>query len=105
MTSTKDVIYDLAVEIGELRAENNHLKKMLESQKKQGWIPCRERLPEPSIAVLGYAPKYQNIFALYYDSECGWMIWNPICDNCLPNSQGDIVAWMPLPEPYKGEEE
>jgi hypothetical protein len=67
------------------------------------WIPCSERLPEPCKAVLGYAPRYQNIYALYYDSAYGWMIWNPLRDDCFPNSQGEIVAWMPLPEPYREE--
>ena len=68
-----------------------------------GWIPCSERLPEPRMAVLGYAPRYQNIYALYYDTVLGWMVWSPIRDDCFPNSQGEIVAWMPLPEPYREE--
>ena len=70
------------------------------AEAQQRWIPCSERLPEPRVAVLGYAPKFKNIFALYYDSVMGWMVWSPIRDDCLPNSQGDIIAWMPLPEPY-----
>lgn len=69
------------------------------------WIPCEERLPEPNVAVLGYAPKFNNIFAVYYDSICGWMIWSPVYDEPFPNSQGDIVAWMPLPEPWKEDED
>lgn len=67
------------------------------------WIPCSERLPEPRMAVLGYAPRYQNIYALYYDSVDGWMLWSPVRDDFFPNSQGEIVAWMPLPEPYEEE--
>ena len=67
------------------------------------WIPCEERLPEPNLAVLGYAPKFNNIFAVYYDSVCGWITWNPVHDEPFPSFQGEIVAWMPLPEPYKGE--
>lgn len=67
------------------------------------WIPCEEGLPEPNVAVLGYAPKFDNIFAVYYDSVCGWMTWCPVCDNPFPSFQDEIVAWMPLPEPYKGE--
>ena len=73
----------------------------LPSVQPQHWIPCSERLPEPRVAVLGYAPRYKNIFALYYDSMMGWMVWSPIRDDCFPNSQGEIVAWMPLPEPYQ----
>ena len=67
------------------------------------WIPCEERLPEPNVAVLGYAPKFDNIFAVYYDSVCGWMTWSPVYDEPFPSYQGEIVAWMPLPEPYEGE--
>lgn len=69
------------------------------------WIPCEERLPEPKVAVLGYAPAFQNIFAVYYDSVCGWMTWCPACYEPFPISQGEIVAWMPLPEPYKEEQD
>lgn len=64
------------------------------------WIPCEERLPEPKVAVLGYAPAFHNIFAVYYDSVCGWMTWCPACDEPFPSSQGEIVAWMQLPKPY-----
>lgn len=67
------------------------------------WVPCEERLPEPNVAVLGYAPAFDNIFAVYYDSVCGWMTWSPVYDEPFPSCQGEIVAWMPLPEPYKGE--
>ena len=67
------------------------------------WIPCEEGLPEPNVAVLGYAPAFDNIYAVYYDSVCGWMTWSPVYDNPFPSFQGEIVAWMPLPEPYKGE--
>lgn len=67
------------------------------------WIPCEEGLPEPNVAVLGYAPAFDNIYAVYYDSVCGWMTWSPVYDEPFPSCQGEIVAWMPLPEPYKGE--
>ena len=84
-------------------------KAMIESlpsaQPEQRWIPCEERLPEPNLAVLGYAPKFDNIFAVYYDSVCGWITWNPVHDEPFPSFQGEIVAWMPLPEPYNAERE
>ena len=73
------------------------------AEAQQRWIPCSERLPEPRMAVLGYAPRYQNIYALYYDTVYGWMVWSPIRDDCFPNSQGEIVAWMPLPKTYREE--
>lgn len=66
-----------------------------EKQPKVGeWIPCSERLPEENIPVItcdknGWISV--NINSPYVgkknDFECGY-----------------YVAWMPLPEPYRGEE-
>lgn len=67
------------------------------------WISCEERLPEPNVAVLGYAPTFNNIYAVYYDSDRGWMTWCPVYDEPFPSFQGKIVAWMPMPAPYEGE--
>ena len=77
--------------------------KLISVNVAQKWIPCEEGLPEPNMAVLGYAPAFDNIYAVYYDSVCGWMTWSPVYDNPFPSCQGEIVAWIPLPEPYKGE--
>ena len=70
------------------------------------WIPVSERLPEAGEYV-GDVPKYylvQNeygdmLVARYTHSEYWEQIYqlNPYADK--------IVAWMPLPEPYKAESE
>ena len=39
-----------------------------------------------------------------YDTIDGWMVWSPIADDFIPYSQGDVVAWMPLPPAFKEEE-
>ena len=83
---------------------------------KGGWIPCSEKLPEDDIKeyivqktsgfihILGFTkdayklsrydfPDYKgNKKPIFYDwdSEYGYCEW-------------ECVAWMPLPEPYKGE--
>lgn len=98
----------------ELNAENrvswldaviDMLDEMPTAHPKKGkWISCEERLPEPMKAVLGYAPRWKNIFALFYDSAYGWMVWSPIGYDCFQNAQGDIVAWMPMPE-YEEEQD
>lgn len=69
------------------------------------WIPCSERLPEYGIEVLTYCKEinYIEIQSLenHEDEQCG-LVWE--------NQHGDwqdfdqIDAWMPLPEPWKGEE-
>jgi len=78
----------------------------------QRWIPVSERLPEASVDVLvcnddqkqavaimqtqdfyGYPMKEWNIKYCLYD-----------CDVWDEDENGKIVAWMPLPEPWEGEE-
>lgn len=69
------------------------------AQPEQRWIPCSERLPKSGrYLVTGKKNRdwYESdkiVTAAFYDGE----FWT---DN------GDIQAeaWMPLPEPYKGEE-
>lgn len=72
----------------------------------QRWIPCSERLPKPSEYVDDVAKYYlvQNeygdmLVARYIHSGYWKQIYRmePIAD--------EIVAWMPLPEPYKAESE
>ena len=77
----------------------------LEQDPKRGkWIPVTERLPKPG-EYIGDVAKYylvQNeygdmLVARYTHSEYWEQIYQhkPYADK--------IVAWMPLPEPYKGE--
>ena len=81
-------------------------KQILESlSSAQQWIPCSERLPEEeeedflvtdgeSMAV-GY---YRQDARAWDSTDFGW----------IENKEkgygiNEVVAWMPLPEPYKGE--
>lgn len=61
----------------------------------QQWIPCSERLPEDETVVLVCT---EDEFMYLAERTCG--NWEEITGFCSVN---DTVAWMPLPEPYKGE--
>lgn len=66
----------------------------IEEQPKVGtWIPVEERLPEPSLnSVIGWdAYRERCVFVQYYMND--WILGN--------HESVKIVAWMPLPEPYK----
>ena len=96
------------------------IKRLLEKNKNYEWIPVWERLPEKRgdylvtqeatftdyvyISVAGYALNLYDVdeydFAdkkrsgwYEYDSEWGY------------RELDDVIAWMPLPEPYRTESE
>ena len=92
------------------------LLESLPSVQPKQWIPCSERLPIED--VKSYAPYDEHLSAFvmvtlkgqtwpykkltvklarYSYSRNEWRIAN--------NNLGEVIAWMPLPEPYKGEQE
>ena len=63
---------------------------------EERWIPCSERLPDMHDEVLVTARGEVSIAWLYVDGK-----WR---SNDMPQPMfRDIIAWMPLPEPYKGD--
>jgi len=66
---------------------------------EQKWIPVSERLPEESITVIGITT-FDDIYKAELYDDCGEKKWYADGNFDVP-----IVAWMPLPEPYKAESE
>ena len=65
--------------------------KIIKKEPKVGeWIPCSERLPEEKGWYLVYA-KNQRPFVAYFKGKTF----------PLNNHYHEIIAWMPLPEPYR----
>lgn len=105
MIDDKQLIEELrkyADELGTVRGEielaNGVLKaiSIINEQPKVGeWIPVEERLPEQSLnSVIGWDTYRERcVFVQYYMNE--WILGN--------HESVNIVAWQPLPEPYKGE--
>lgn len=66
-----------------------------------GWIPCSERLPEITIEDR-YSEDVLTVLK-WYDGDItysvGWYnknrVWDEDCENCK------VIAWRPLPEPYR----
>lgn len=63
----------------------------------QKWIPCNERLPEFGVKVLVYNTNGDVYSDYIIETPHGKKIW---CEASAYDVY-DIVAWMPLPEPYK----
>lgn len=73
---------------------------------EQRWIPVSERLPEEDgqyLITVKYKPEagYENIYAEHGEWVDGR--WDMFCFGHCGEVEG-IVAWMPLPEPYKEKE-
>ena len=56
------------------------------------WIPVSERLPDDYGHYI-VCTTQNNVYVARYTS---WGSWNGQFKNC-------VTAWMPLPDPYKGE--
>ena len=70
--------------------------KIIRKHINDGWIPVEERLPEESLnSVIGWDEYRERCcFVQYYNGK--WMLRadrEPI----------NIIAWRPLPEPYRPE--
>ena len=74
------------------------LERLPSAQPEQRWIPCSERLPDSHGHYLVTTTKPQridNIFIALAYWEGRWVGY----------IEGAVKAWMPLPTPWKGEEE
>lgn len=81
----------------------DHLKRLPTAEKVGKWIPVSERLPNGQTEVIVSCCDDSGDSKYNYTS-CGWMTrdgeyW--IVDNEINYY---VNAWMPLPEPWRGEE-
>ena len=75
-----------------------------EADAEPQWIPCSERLPETEDVYLvtvhpDYVPQGCKQVDLMYYFEGEWQFFNEKAE--WEKWPDPIIAWMPLPEPYK----
>lgn len=90
-------VYDLFIDCKHLSRENNS-EITRSSQDNDGWIPVEERLPENEHSVLMCGnPGWIDV---------GWFIrgvWRT--GFSAAEIRNEVVAWRPLPDPYRPERE
>ena len=117
----KELYLDRANIYGKVMREIDRIAQ----EYNNGWIPCSERLPEECVPVNvtwinrnpeSYYAKIKDVpfsaTAVYYNSK--WYWYSSTCvdylseygknDFDLVDKDIDVVAWQPLPEPYKERE-
>lgn len=73
----------------------NELKNVPSAQQ---WIPVSERLPDEDASVLASIKNHSFEVAVgEIDGEVFWIV-----DGFIPLD--DVIAWMPIPEPFKEKE-
>ena len=74
---------------------NRVIRQTLKDAQLEQWIPCSERLPENRLYVLvTYKYEYGLIdhgITWYGQAEEKW------------DTSREVIAWMPLPDPYRAE--
>ena len=80
-----------------IHVKRTDVKPIIEPErKKPEWIPCSEKLPEPYEDVL-ISTSQNRIQLGWIDEDDEWIITSLHIDN------DEVLAWMPIPEPYKEE--
>ena len=97
----KSATKTLGGEIVSESVEISDIEELPSVQPEPQWIPCNERLPENKSFVLTtirVPGKRSRVRSGFYDSGL-FMIDNGDTWNIREKR---VIAWMPLPEPYKG---
>ena len=97
-------IESLTVSMGGMQLFHTQAKqsviKTIDEQPRVGeWIPCSERLPKEYVGVTGTLVSKEVLVSL----KSG-LVWVARTIRGRWTSD-EVVAWMPLPEPYKGGKE
>lgn len=89
------------------------LESLPSAEPEMKWIPVTEALPDEEKEVLvsvhfdGYKDKYTNYPPSDYVEIASYIdgVWSSIYDDFkVMRRHHHIVAWMPTPEPYRGDE-
>lgn len=97
----EDIVHVAALEIAEILQAyiNTGLtpEEIMDGKMLTGWTPVDERLPkldEDGYAYVLVCMDDEFVATTDYTRDEGFGLWA---------DSGEVIAWMPLPEPYKAE--
>lgn len=110
-TQQQDIARDIATII-----ENE--KDMRVVLKQPRWIPCSERLPDEDfwsgrgrqfsnhviVTIVNHANDDEHFTDMAQTVDGIWQLSHDVDGDCSLPNWCEVIAWMPLPKPYKGEE-
>jgi hypothetical protein len=92
----KATLYESTYDITIHCESEKEQREVIERLNSMNWIPCSERLPEKEVVYI-ITVHYNDRIFITFDNFCsykhGWKEW----------SNQEVLAWMPLPEPYREE--
>ena len=102
-----EICTSLSVAIDALR-KHQKIKDIYQMEQKQRWIPASERLPDTDDNVLCWYEYYhwsqkkvlpEYGLGRYFRETSAWF------GEVANGKDVRVIAWMPLPKPYKAESE
>lgn len=98
--NTKDRVIEVCqncVDSWSGREFKDHCTTPPQALEQTRWIPVSERLPDIHDYCMKYlvTDRHRHIHTSLFTESRGKCWW----------SHEDVIAWMPLPQPYKGESE
>lgn len=97
---------------------NTLLNDLEQDEKENGWIPVSERVPEDEKEYLVTLEKVygtpEKLYGIanylkfgdagyWNEKKYGYLEWDKYSDGHGGTKMYKVIAWMPLPEPYKEE--
>ena len=90
-------LHQIRVVIDRYQELNDSYHQLIKEEHNNGWIPCSERLPEENVNVL-IQINFKDDIKIAVSSRIDFNYWT-----CFGRDV-NVIAWQPLPAPYKGEQ-
>ena len=115
----KKTMYKEGLPGSSLDIVNSLLDDLEEDEKENGWIPVSERVPEDEKEYLVTLEKVygtpEKLYGIanylkfgdagyWNEKKYGYLEWDKYSDGHGGTKMYKVIAWMPLPEPYKEDE-